>query len=382
MSDFVPRAPVLVLVGPGGVGKTTVAAALGVSLAMQGKRVAVLTVDPARRLAGALGLDQLHDELRPVALPRDAAGTLHAAMLETGSGYDDLLGRLVTDAGARESIFGNAVYRSFSRTLARSHAYLAMERLHDLVTSERFDHVVLDTPPTRSALEILDAPGRLARFLDDEIVRWFLSDAPKGRLSRLLPLGGAAVARVLSLLTSPRLVDELKEFFTVMGGLADGFRARATATADLLTSSSSQFLLVTGPSATSLADARHFAEGLAQRGVGIAAVVLNRMPEAAYPAPSASTLAAGLPDLDRARLRSLHDELVAFSERTRLCREHAERAVRASGVIEPSVPSCVLSEQSDAPLSVVALAELGRLLTVPGPAVAAAPKALPQEGHP
>ena len=147
----------LVCVGPGGVGKTTLAAALGVGAARRGKRVLVLTIDPAKRLASALGLDGLDDEIRPVDLHGDSAtGSLHAAMLDTRASYDALITRIAPNEDARARILDNRVYNAFSRTLARSHAYVAMERLHEVMRDDTWDLVILDTPPLRSALDILD----------------------------------------------------------------------------------------------------------------------------------------------------------------------------------------------------------------------------------
>lgn len=273
----------LVCVGPGGVGKTTVAAALAVASANSGRRVALLTIDPAKRLADALGLDGLSDELTRVDLP--GLGELHAAMLDTQSSYDALMTRLGKDEQSTKRILSNPVYRAFSRTLARSHAYIAMERLHDLVQSQRFDFIVVDTPPTRSALDILDAPDNLARFLDDDVVRWFLTPRSRGPLSQLIPRGGAAVTRILSLLASRRLVDELSEFFRVLLHLRAGFQQRAEGTKEILRSPTTAFALVTAPVETSLADAEYLRAGLAERGVSVDAIVFNRAFD-----PSASDL--------------------------------------------------------------------------------------------
>ena len=190
--DELLQSSLVVCVGPGGVGKTTMSAALAVRAAHQGKRVAVITIDPARRLADALGLDGLSDELRPVDM--SGAGTLHAAMVDTGASYDALMGR-ITGGAERDAILKNRVYQAFSKSLARSHAYVASERLYDL-THTGFDLVVLDTPPTRSALEILDAPARLLQFLDDGVLRFFLEESSAtGALSKLLQLGGKGALR-------------------------------------------------------------------------------------------------------------------------------------------------------------------------------------------
>ena len=279
LAGLVHEARLIVCVGPGGVGKTTVAAALALWAARSGRRTLVLTVDPARRLADALGVAQLDDEPREVVLeslggPESPTGMLSAAMLDAPHSFDALMRRLAGDAAA-ESIFSNRAYRVFSRALARSHAQIAMERLHDAVSDGQYDLVVLDTPPVRSALEILDAPERLTRVLDSGVVRWFIRPA-RGPLSRLLPRGSSAVARLLGMLGSRRLVRELGAFFEVLTPLESVFRGRAHGVQALLRSPATGFVLVCTPSSTSLADAGVLTTELAQRGVNWSAAVLNR----------------------------------------------------------------------------------------------------------
>ncbi len=279
---LIEESRLIVCVGPGGVGKTSVAATLALEAARRGKRALVLTIDPARRLATALGLDGLDDSVRLVdtsSLTRWGArveGQLFAAMLDTRASYDALIGRLNGDARATQRILDNRVYQAFSRTLARSHAYVAMERLYDVTSQGEYDLVVLDTPPTRSALDILDAPGRLVRFLDDDVVRWFTKPRLGGRLSRLLPTGSAAATRLLGLLASQQLVEELISFFSVLLHLREGFRERAAAAQELLRAEETAFCLVCSPSRTSLWDAAYLREGLVSRGVRLRATVFNR----------------------------------------------------------------------------------------------------------
>ncbi len=274
--SWLEKKRLLLCVGPGGVGKTTVAAAVALDEARTGRRVALLTIDPAKRLADALGLDGLSDELTRVELSSDARGELYAAMLDTQASYDSLMARLSGDTETTARILSNPVYRAFSRTLARSHAYIAMERLHAIMGSGEFDLVIVDTPPTRSALDILDAPDNLARFLDDDVVRWFLAPRARGPLAKLLPRGGRAVTRVLGMLASQRLVEQLAGFFQVLLDLRDGFRARAEETRRILREPSSAFVLVGAPTRTSLDDAVYLRDGLTQRDVTVDAIVCNR----------------------------------------------------------------------------------------------------------
>lgn len=270
----------VVCVGPGGVGKTTLSAGFGARAAKLGRKAAVLTIDPAKRLADALGLDGLDDELASVAVP-DGWSPLAAAMLETRSSYDALIRRITRTPEEERAILENVAYRAFSRTLARSHAYVAMERLHHVLASGEHDLVVLDTPPTRNALEILDAPGRLARFLDDRVVRLFLSAGRGGFRA------SSAVVRTLSKLAGDSTVEELLSFFSVLAHLREGFQARAEAMTARLRDPATAFVLVAAATPTALADAGALAEGLAVREVAIDLCVLNQSYVAEPDAPSA-----------------------------------------------------------------------------------------------
>ncbi|UJR81124.1 ArsA family ATPase [Sandaracinus amylolyticus] len=260
----------LVCVGPGGVGKTTVAAALAVRAASEGRRVFLLTIDPARRLADALSIS-LDDEASEVRV--DGPGRLDAAMLDTRASWDAFVARVAHDDETRARIQHNRVYQAFSRTLARSHAYVAMERLHHVLAARdadgraRWDLVVLDTPPTRSALDVLDAPSSLTRFVDERVVGAFLGGGAPG----------AAVAkRVLGWIMGERLAGELATFLAVFAPLRAGFAARASEVHAQLVAPSTSFALVAAPLAAHLGDAAFLAGDLARRGIALDALVVNR----------------------------------------------------------------------------------------------------------
>lgn len=321
----------LVCVGPGGVGKTTLGAALAIAAARRGQRVAVITIDPARRLADALGLDGLDDALRPVA--GVGPGTLHAAMLDTKASYDALIHRVTGDPDARRRILDNRVYQSFSRTLARSHAYVAMERLHDVLDGG-YDLVVLDTPPTRSALDILDAPARLVRFLDERVLGAFLGHGGRGGAASWLKSKGTEVAlRLFGALVGDGLMQELAGFFEVFFHLRTGFAERAASVQDALRADGTAFVLVSAPRATHLADAAYLRDGLLERGAPIEAVLFNRAfhaDERGQPVGAAAPYAAEavLPDpSDRVAASALR---AAQALRGRLAVENAalDRAMR------------------------------------------------------
>lgn len=288
LGELADRHRLLVFVGPGGVGKTTLAAATAVDAARRGRRVAVITIDPARRLAGALGLDGLDDALRPVA--GIEGGSLDAAMLDTRASYDALIERVARDPEARSRIYDNRVYQSFSRTLARSHAYVAMERLHDLITREAHDLIILDTPPTRSALDILDAPGRLSRFLDERVLHAFVPRDGQGAGAWLKAKGTEAALKLFGALAGDALMGELAGFFEVFFHLREGFAERAAAVQARLRDPGTSFLLVSAPRSTHLADAAYLREGLEERGVPIGALLFNR---AFHPGPGGAPLGPG-----------------------------------------------------------------------------------------
>ncbi len=293
-------ARLVVCVGPGGVGKTTVAAALGVAAALAGRRVLVLTVDPARRLADALGLDGLDDTIAPVTLPApeseasegavsegavsegavsegaSSEGALYAAMIDTQHSFDRLMGRIAS-AESLPQILANPVYRAFSKTLARSHAYVATERLHEAMADPRFDLVILDTPPTRSALEILDAPRVLLEFLDQDVLRYFLEPAGRFRsLAALSRAGSRAVTALLRRIAGEGTTGALLSFFEVLAEQRSGFAMRAEANVALLRGTATRYCLVSTAEESPLADAAYLAAELRERHQAADMVLFNR----------------------------------------------------------------------------------------------------------
>ncbi len=314
----------LVCVGPGGVGKTTVAAALAVRAVQLGRRTLVLTIDPARRLVTTLGLEDLGDACREVVLEgRDEhvgqgglaedgedsrRSRLFAAMLDSGDSFDALVARVAEDPEHRQRILDNRIYRLMSRAFGNAHAYVAMERLYDATADGDFDLVILDTPPTRNALDIIDAPGRLLAFLDEKVIGWLLRQPPAGLRARLLARGGMAARGLLSLLAGEALVDDLAGFLELFVSLRPGFQARATAVQEQLRSPECAFVLVTSPLADNLADAAYLRDGLAGRGVPLQALIVNRAFVPLAEEPWSST------PLQRSRRRDL-DELAPIDER-------------------------------------------------------------------
>ena len=275
---------ILVACGSGGVGKTTTAAALALRAARSGRRVLVCTIDPSRRLATSLGLNQLTGKPRAIELarlspPPARGGALWAMVLDVKSTFDALVARHTPDAAARERILGNRFYRHISAALAGSHEYMAMEKLLELSADERWDLVVLDTPPTRHALDFLEAPDRLVDFLDTSILRWFLRPYfVAGRLTlKVATRTGAIAFRLADRFLGLQFLQDLSEFFLAFESMYDGFKERATKVHALLREPSSGFVMVAGPTALALEEALYFHRRLTEKRMNFVGFVVNRV---------------------------------------------------------------------------------------------------------
>src|SRR6185312_2127813 len=251
---------VVVTLGAGGVGKTTTSAALALGLAMRGAKTAVVTIDPARRLASALGLDELSGEphriddaaLRAAGLAPE--GELWAMMLDTKATFDAVVGDLAPDEASREEILANPVYGELSTAVAGSQELSAVAKLYDLYEQHDFDVIVLDTPPSRNALDFLEAPGRLLGFLEGRALQVFL--APGGLTARLFGRGTALVFSIFARVTGVDMFAELSTFFRSMSGVLDGFGERTRAVQELLRSEHAAFVIVTSPEPEPVREAR------------------------------------------------------------------------------------------------------------------------------
>lgn len=274
LDDLLGSARVIVVVGPGGVGKTTVSAALAARAAERlGRRVLVVTVDPARRLADALGLDQLRDE--PALIPvgdAERTGRLWAAMVDMARSWDRLVTRLSASPAERDELLGNRLYRLLTRRFVQSHDYVALEQLLEATASGRYDLVVVDTPPSVHALDVLDAPGRMIEFFDSRLLRW-LTAPYRSRLS-------AAAARpfltVAERLLGGPFLTEIARFFFAFSRLRDPFVARARAVERRLVDRSTRYVVVTTPEAGPSATAAALGAALVERRHAPALTVLNR----------------------------------------------------------------------------------------------------------
>lgn len=278
MSDVlgaVAESSVVLCCGTGGVGKTTTSAALAVAAARQGRRAVVVTIDPARRLADALGLDGIGNDCARVDVEGlTADGELWVTMLDTKATFDALIERHAHSADQAERILGNRYYRNLSTSLSGTREFMAMERLYELHNDDRFDLVIVDTPPTRNALDFLEAPDRLGRFLDG---RLFRIAAPGRRMTRRLTAPIIVLMRRIARVISPEVVDDTLAFIEAFGGMEDGFRERAKAVDALLADDTTAFVLVTAPLGEAIDESCYFAEQLRASDLDVGAVVVNRL---------------------------------------------------------------------------------------------------------
>jgi anion-transporting ArsA/GET3 family ATPase len=304
-------ARVVVLAGGGGVGKTTTAAGIGLGMARRGRRVCVLTIDPARRLADALGLEGVADEPVQVPLEQEGGGELWVVMLDAKSTWDGLIRQYADSPEAAEKVLQNRVYKEFSGAVAGTQEYTAVEKLHELLESGRWDVVLLDTPPTRNALDFLDAPQRLHSFLDSRALQLLLKPASGGL--GLLGRGAGVFTGLLKRALGVDLLSDLIEFFGVLGGMSQGFSQRSRAVQALLAEPRTVFLLVAAPHPESLAEAAQFRAALTGRDIHYGGLVVNRLTRAALDEDEAAVGAAlseALADDDAAdRAATMHEQI-------------------------------------------------------------------------
>ncbi|MFI5280024.1 MAG: ArsA family ATPase [Gemmatimonadales bacterium] len=288
-------AQLLVVVGPGGVGKTTLSAALALDAARNGDDTLVMTFDPSRRLKNALGVGE-EAAGEPVRVASDTPGRLDASLLDARATFDRLIARYAPDEPAAQRIVSNRFYHHLAGGLAGILEYMAVERLFEVAAEGRYRRVILDTPPTRQALEFLGAPERIVSFLDSGALQialkpWF--DA-SGRL-RGGRLVGRGIGALLDRLIGLALLRDIAEFFQSFGPLYAGFKERAQAVQQLLRSERTNFALVTGPGAERVADALYFARRLDEAGCRLGAVIVNQVhPPVAIPQRGSRDTPAGL----------------------------------------------------------------------------------------
>jgi anion-transporting ArsA/GET3 family ATPase len=273
------RMRIIVCCGSGGVGKTTAAAALGLRAAERGRDVVVLTVDPARRLAQSMGLTSLDNTPRLVpGVAPESGGSLHAMMLDMKRTFDEIV-EAHADPDRAAQILANPFYQSLSSGFSGTQEYMAMEKLGQLRKSDQWDLIIVDTPPSRSALDFLDAPQRLGRFLDGKLLRLLTAPAKVGGRAylRVLNVGFGVVTGVLTKILGAQVLRDAQTFVTALDTMFGGFRERAEYTYQLLRQPGTSFLVIAAPAPDALREASYFVERLAVEGMPLAGLILNRV---------------------------------------------------------------------------------------------------------
>ena len=298
------RTRIIVCCGSGGVGKTTTAAAVGLRAAERGRHVVVLTVDPARRLAQSMGLSSLDNTPRPVAgVDAEQGGSLHAMMLDMKRTFDEIVEQHA-DPDRAAQILANPFYQSLSSSFAGTQEYMAMEKLGQLRRAQEWDLIVVDTPPSRSALDFLDAPKRLGSFLDGKLIRLLTAPAKLGGRAgmKFLNVGMSMMTGTIGKLLGGQLLKDVQTFVAAMDTTFGGFRTRADATYKLLQAPGTAFLVVAAPERDALREAAYFVERLAAEEMPLAGLVLNRVHGSGAARLSAERALAAAENLEESRI--------------------------------------------------------------------------------
>jgi anion-transporting ArsA/GET3 family ATPase len=333
---------ICICAGSGGVGKTTTSAALATGMAARGLKVCVLTIDPAKRLADSLGLKELGNEARRVdpklfeAQGVEMKGELWAMMLDAKATFDELVARHAEDEESRDRVLNNRIYQQISSALAGSQEYMAMEKLFELHSEGRFDLLVLDTPPTRNALDFLDAPKRLTQFIEGRSLRVFMK--PTGMAARVAGRGASVALGVLKRIVGFDLLADLAEFFNAFSGMVDGFQARAKRVNSLLADPHTCFLVVCGPQGEPVDEAVYFHRKLVEAKLPFGGVIVNKVHYATDGvgdgADLPSRLERKLDDADLAeRVAGNFSDYQALAERDAANIERLARELRSKAVI-------------------------------------------------
>jgi anion-transporting ArsA/GET3 family ATPase len=282
--DEILESRIVVCTGAGGVGKTTISAAIALEASGRGLKTLVVTIDPAKRLANSLGLKRLSNKPKRISAKHFEASDLKpspldAMMLDTKRTFDELVHRYATDKAKAERIIRNRFYQAISGALSGTHEYMAMEKLYELHSEGIYDLIVIDTPPTRNALDFLEAPKRLTSFLEDRLLKWFLLPAIGGGkgIFRAVNFGAVAFLRVVRRVVGPEVMKDVADFLANFEGMYEGFKERAQAVFELLRQESSAFVVVTSPTEQAVDEAVFFASTLNSYGLPFKGLVVNRV---------------------------------------------------------------------------------------------------------
>ncbi len=333
--DIAEGKKVLICAGSGGVGKTTTSAAVAAGMAARGLKVAVLTIDPAKRLADSLGLPELGNVERQVdpalftaAGVEPGEGELWAMMLDSKATFDDVVSKHAPNEDARDTVLSNRIYKELSSALAGSQEYMAMEKLYELWSEDKYDLLVLDTPPSRNALDFLEAPNRLLQFIEGRSLQVFL--APTGFAAKVAGRGTSVMFSILRRVTGVDLLQDLSEFFGSFSGMVGGFRERATKVNELLADDESAFVVVCGPQWETIQEASYFRGKLREQKLPFGGAIVNKVHRAGEALPD--TAVSGL---RKALGKDLAGDAVANYEDYRRLAERDRRNIeRLAGELE------------------------------------------------
>jgi len=358
------RTRIIVCCGSGGVGKTTIAAAIGLRAAERGRHVVVLTVDPARRLAQSMGLTSLDNTPRPVnGIRAGGAGSMHAMMLDMKRTFDEIV-ESHADPDRAAQILANPFYQSLSSSFAGTQEYMAMEKLGQLRRADEWDLIVVDTPPSRSALDFLDAPQRLGRFLDGRLLRLLVAPARLGGRTglRMLNAGFSLVTGAITKIIGSQLLRDVQTFVSAMDTMFGGFRERAEYTYRLLRAPGTAFLVIAAPEHDALREASYFVERLEQEDMPLAGLILNRVhrsPAARLSAARSLAAAEALQDADNGESTSLGITALRLHAERMHQAESERRLARRFTAAHPLVPMAQVPAQPDDVHDLIGLRVIG-----------------------
>jgi anion-transporting ArsA/GET3 family ATPase len=348
---------IVICAGPGGVGKTTISAAIALEGALRGRETVVVTIDPAKRLADALGLEELSNQPRRVPPEKFAEaglppGPLDAMMLDTKTTFDDLVHRYAKSEDKAKRIIDNGFYQAISGALSGTHEYMAMEKLYELYWSGKYDLIVVDTPPTRNALDFLEAPNRMTSFLEGRLLKWFLIPAMGGGrgVFRAVNLAAVAFLRVVQKVIGAEALSDTADFFANFEGMYDGFKERAQAVYELLRRNLTHFVVVVAPTDQAVEEALFLVGALSSHGLAFGGLVVNRM-HPRFPAAIGDPVGSPLAD----RLTQIAEELEEV-------RRREEQSLKRLEVEVPSRRWVRVPYLTREVASLPALADVGRRL--------------------
>lgn len=365
-----PGTRIIVCCGAGGVGKTTISAALALAAAEAGRQVVVMTIDPARRLAQSLGLKHLDNTPRdvPAAAELTAAsgGHLQAMMLDMKRTFDEIVEAHSEPARARQ-ILENPFYQALSSSFAGTQEYMAMEKLGQLRETGKWDLIIVDTPPSRSALDFLDAPHRMSRFLDGTMIRLLSAPARAGGRAYLKVVGAglAIFGRIIAKILGGQLLKDVSHFVGALDTMFGGFRQRAQATYDLLRQPGTAFLVVAAPEPDALREASYFVDRLSTDQMPLAGLVLNRVHPSTVPALSAGRAEGAAENLASSRTDVVVASLLRIHAERMRTDAQEQRLARRFASAHPDVPVRPVPAAAQDVHDLSALREIGDHLTAP-----------------